>query len=146
MNNYIVEIGENRNASICPCCGRASRIGHGFVFKYGDAHAVYYAAWSEAHPEKRVSLALAIGEWGDESTNKDRICFGLEVWEGTEEILFRVIDPEESPWPETDLMGKMISRDEALTHQLLKEVFVIVEEVLRSHSAIREYLEIPSEA
>jgi len=145
MIKYDIEIGENSNASVCHCCGRESCTGHGFVYKNGDAYAVYYAGWSNAHSEKKVSLALAIGEWDDDSTNKDRICFGLEAYEDKDEILFRVIEPEESPWPKTDLMGEMLPRKESLNHQLLKEVFVIAEEVLRNHTAIREYLRIPVE-
>jgi hypothetical protein len=139
MIKYDIEIGENSNATVCHCCGKASCTGHGFVFKNGDAYAIYYAGWSDAHPEKKVSLALAIGEWDDESTSKDCTCFGVEAYEGKEEILFRVIEPEESPWPKTDLMGEMLSRKESLKHQLLKEVFIIAEEVLRNHAAIREY-------
>lgn len=145
MIKYDIEIGENSNASVCHCCGQESCTGHGFVYKNNDAYAAYYAGWSNAHTEKKVSLALAIGEWNEESTNKNRACFGLEAYEGKEEILFRVIEPEGSPWPKTDLMGEMLSRKEGLNHQLLEEVFLIVEEILRNHAAIQEYLGMPIE-
>jgi hypothetical protein len=118
-------------------------VGHGFVCKNGEAYAVYYAGWSAEHPERRVSLALAIGEWGDDSSAADRTCFGLEAREQDEEILFRVIEPGESPWSNTDLLGDMISREKALSDSLLKEVFVVAEHVVRNHQAISEYLALP---
>lgn len=144
MTQYNIEIGENSKASVCNCCGQKSCTGHGFIYKDDDAYAVYYVGWSIAHTEKKVSFALAIGEWDDNSTSVDRTCFGLEAYESEEDISFRVIEPGESPWPKTDLMGEMISQNKSLNHQLLKEVFVIVENVVRNHTAIREYLKIPT--
>lgn len=137
---FDIEIGENRKPSVCRCCGRESNVGHGFVYKDGDTYAVYYVGWTPVHPDKKVSFAIAIGEWDDDSTSADRACFGLEAYEGEEEILFRVIEPDESPWANTDLLGGMISRKDALNHSLLKEVFLIAERVIRSHDAIRQYL------
>ena len=143
MPQYDIEIGDNSVPSVCHCCNNESCTGHGFVYKNDDAYAVYYAGWSVSHSEKRISFALAIGEWGDDSTNDDRTCFGFEAWEGEEEILFQVIGPDESPWPDTDLLGGMLSRKDSFEHSLLKEVFVIAEIVVRNHPAIQEYLGIP---
>jgi hypothetical protein len=140
MSSYDIEIGEESNPSSCHCCDKKSCTGHGFVYKDGDAYAVYYAGWSDSHSEKKMSLALAVGEWNDNSTSDDRTCFGLEAYEAENDVLFRVIEPQESPWPETDLMGTMISREQGLSHSQLSEVFTIAEEVLRSHAAIRNYL------
>lgn len=138
--NFSLEVGENCKSSICHCCGRESYIGHGFIFKDGDAYAVYYAGWVPNHPEKKVSFAIAIGEWDDNSTAEDRTCFGLEVYEGKEEILFRAIEPADSPWNNTELLGKMISRDDALNSHLMREVFDIVEHIIRNHDCIKKYL------
>ena len=104
---------------------------------------MYYVGWAVGHPDKSVSFALAFGEWDDESTTEDRTCFGLEAYEGEEKILFRVIEADESPWASTDLLGKMISRKDALDHPLLNKVFVIAEHVVRNHEAVRRYLGIP---
>ena len=143
MTSYDIEVGENKNASTCHCCGKDSFVGHGFIYKNDDAYAVYYVGWSNAHLDKKVSIALAISEWDDDSTTDDRTCFGIEVSEGEDEIYFSVIGPSESPWSNTDLLGPMITRNEGLSHPLLKEVFEIVEKVLRDHIALREYFAIP---
>lgn len=137
---FDIEIGENCKPSICHCCEHKSNIGHGFVYKDGNAYAIYYAGWSPSHSYNKVSIAIAIGGWSDNSTSADRICFGLESYEAEKEILFRVIDPVESPWSNTELLGKMISRQDALNNSLLKEVFVIAERVVCNHDAIRKYL------
>ena len=143
MSTYKIEVGENRSASTCHCCGRKSSVGHGFVYRNGDAHAVYYAGWSTDHSEVRVSLALAIGEWDDGSSAADRTNFGLEAREGDEEILFRVIEPEESPWSSTELLGDMLPREKALSASLLDEAFIVAEQVVRNHPAISDYLALP---
>ena len=145
MANYDIEIGENKNASICHCCGKNSCIGHGFVYKDDSAYAVYYVGWSEAHSDKKISIALAIGEWNEDSTVADHTCFGIEVYEAKDEILLRVIEPAQSPWANTALLGSMLAKQDSLSHPLLKEVFVIVECILRGHKALREYLGIPDE-
>lgn len=141
-SNFNLEIGENCESSICHCCGRESYIGHGFIFKDGDAYAVYYAGWVPSHSEKKVSFAIAIGEWDDSSTVEDRTCFGLEAYEEKEEILFKIIEPADSPWNTTELLGKMISRDDALNNPLIKEVFDIVEHIIRNHDSIKKYLKL----
>jgi len=142
MPKFEIEIGENCKPSVCHCCGQKSNVGHGFIYKEEVAYAVYYVGWAAGHPDKTMSFALAIGEWDDESTIEDRICFGLEAYEEEKEILFRVIEAAESPWENTDLLGKMISLQEALKHHLLQEVFIIIEYIIRNHLAVRKYLAI----
>ena len=132
MTPYSIEIGDDENISTCEKHGESSSNGHGFVYKNNDAYSIYYAGWSAASADKCVSLALAIGEWDDDSSSEDRTCFGLEVYETDDEIQFRVCEPEESPWPNTDLLGQMVSRDVGLKHDLLKEVYLIAEEVLHA--------------
>lgn len=139
---YKIELGENRQNSVCQCCGKESARGHGFVYKNGDPYAVYYAAWSDQHEEKKISLAIAIGEWSDDSTNEDRTCFGVAATEDLSKsmINFGFINPDESPWPGTDLMGVMIDRNSSIQHPLSKEVMEICSEIAYCHPAISDYL------
>lgn len=139
---FDVEVGENHSSSVCHCCGHESNIGHGFVYKNGDAYAVYYAGWSKDHSDKKVSFAIAVGEWEDNSTINDRTCLGIEVYVDERGILYSAIDPDQSPWANTELLGKMISRKDALHFPFLQEIFGIAECVVRNHDAIREYLEV----
>jgi len=141
INQFGIEIGENCNASICSCCNSESYVGHGFVYKSHEAYAVYYAGWTPSHIEKRVSFAVAIGEWDDNSTSDQRTCFGLEAYDGGNNIHFRIIDPENSPWGSTELLGQMLRRVDALENPLLEQVFDIVELVISRHLAIHNFFE-----
>ncbi|HEX8778662.1 MAG TPA: hypothetical protein VF738_11150, partial [Rhodanobacter sp.] len=47
----------------------------------------------------------------------------------------RVCNADESPWRETNILGRMLDRDEALAHPLIKDV---------CHIADHIYLEDPS--
>ena len=144
MTLYEIEVGEDERASVCDCCGKESSVGHGFVYKGRTAHAIYGAAWSVMHSRPTVNFALAIGDWDDTGRRKDHtVCFGIRVSDDGDDVTFQVIDPEESPWPNSDLMGTMLCRSESLSHPLLKEAFSIIENVVRLHPSIRNYLSAP---
>ncbi len=104
---------------------------HGFVYRNGDAFAVYYAGWSPGHEERGVTMAIATGEWAENSGPGDRISIGLQVHSKETEIQFRVVDPEHSPWGETALFGKMLSRDHALASSAWKPTLEVAELVAR---------------
>ncbi|MFC4273092.1 hypothetical protein GQF03_07875 [Sneathiella chungangensis] len=140
MATYDIEIGEAEISKICKCCGRPSSTGHGFVYKDGDSYAVYYAGWSDAHIDKVVTFALAIGEWDDHSSKDDRVCFSIEASMAREKIKLDVIEPGKSPWPDSDLLGKMLSRQNALSHPALGEILTIIGLVLKEQDTLVEFL------
>ena len=131
-----IEVGEDETPQTCHCCGEVGSSGHGFVYENGDAHAVYYAAWSDAHPERGVSLAIALGEWSDDSTPADRTCVGIQAFEGERDVHFRFVEPEDSPWPNTDLLGPMLRRDLALHHDMRQHFLKLAELVVLRHPAV----------
>jgi hypothetical protein len=139
---FDVEIGDDAVMAVCDCCGKTSYNGHGFVYKNRDAYAVYFAGWSPGHRERGVSMAIAVGRWDDSSTSLDRVCVGVEAYEGESQILFRYVDPDESPWPQTELLGDMIPRERALRSEIGGEVLLIAEQVVRLHPAIRRFLQV----
>ena len=141
MTGLEIEVSEDERSSVCHCCGKESSVSHGFVYKAGAARAIYGAQWSTKHSRPTVNFAIAIGEWDDDGRRTtNTVCFGLNLYDGGDDVAFRVIDPEESPWPDSDLMGTMLCRSEGLRHPLLNEVFSIVENVVHHHPSIRNYL------
>jgi hypothetical protein len=44
----------------------------------GDARAVYYAQFSNNHPDGVVAMLVSIGEWGEGTTPADRVAFAME--------------------------------------------------------------------
>ena len=139
--NLQLEAGEADRPTRCDCCGRVSRTVHGFIYKDGDAYAVYYAGWSEGHPDRGVTMAIAVGEWTDDSTTSDRVSVGIESRSTASEIQFSVLEPEQSPWGHTELLGAMLARPKALAHPVLPEIFEVAEYVVAHDERVASFLD-----
>src|SRR5437868_558522 len=114
MGEISLELGGSSEPYLCPCCNQVSQTIWGFVYEDGDAHAVYYAGWTLGHKHEGVTIAIGLGEWGDDTGPEGRYSVGLEARTTDSDILFAVIDPDRSPWGNTEFIGRMLSRDEAL--------------------------------
>lgn len=136
-----LELGPEDPPTKCVCCGKTSRIVHGFVYRNGDAYSVYYAGWSEGHPDRGVTMAIAIGEWAEGSSASERVSMGLEARATETQIQFTVLNPEQSPWHKMDLLGEMLSREQALKHPALKEIFEVAEHVVRDDARVKTVFE-----
>lgn len=139
-SNLTLETGPQETGEACECCGAQSTTVHGFVYRSGDAFAVYYAGWSAEHPERGVSIAIATGDWDDGTGPKDRISIGLEARSTETEIRFSVIEPERSPWGDTQLFGVMLKREDALASGSLKPTLEIAEMIIRDDPRIGAFL------
>lgn len=137
---FELEVGEDAATSPCSCCGTKSLTGHGFIYKDGIPYAVYYAGWAYGHRELGVTMAIAIGKWDEGSTSEDRTSFGLKAYEGERDILFSFIDPESSPWGQTDMFGNMVARSAALNHHLKEELLAVAETIACGHPGIHHFL------
>jgi hypothetical protein len=140
-----LELGEEDPPNKCQCCGKKSRSVHGFAYRNGDAYAVYYAGWAEGHPERGVTMAIATGEWGDDSDVADRVSIGIEAKTSESRIQFTVLDPEQSPWGRTELLGELLQRQVALQHSQLKQFFELAESVVREDVRVKTFLAQPGQ-
>lgn len=131
---------DRRGEHLCECCGGVSVTLMRFVYQDGDAFAVYYAGFSESHPQREVKLAVGMGEWGDGSTPDDRRSFALRLRNGGENFEVSVMDAEDSPWRNARLIGKMLDREEALADPGLADVFHITDHIVTDDPDVREYL------
>jgi hypothetical protein len=135
-----LEAGPQEAGTVCDCCGTRSTTVHGFVYRGGDAFAVYYAGWSHQHPERGVTMAIATGEWAEGSGPHDRTSIGLEARPTATEIQFTIVGPEQSPWGETPLFGRMLSRDRAKASPSLKTTLEVAELIVRDDPRVRAVL------
>ncbi|MBD8881173.1 hypothetical protein IHE49_11850 [Rhodanobacter sp. 7MK24] len=120
-----IEFEEPSLGAPCECCGNRTVHLIRFVSNDGDAHAVYYVRFTEGHPETPAVAAVSLGDWEEGSTPSQRTAFALELRaDGV-----RVCNADESPWHETNILGRMLDRDEALAHPLIKEVFHITDHI-----------------
>jgi hypothetical protein len=86
-----------------------------------------------------VTFAIAIGEW-KESGESQRTCFGLDAHERARDVVFEFINPDQSPWAQTELLGPMLSREEALRCPEHNEVLTMAETIIENHPAVRRFL------
>jgi hypothetical protein len=138
--DFSLEQGPEEAGAMCDCCGTRSMTAHGFVYRTGTPFAVYYAGWSDQHPERGVTMAIATGEWAERSGPPARTSIGVEARPTPREIQFTVVGPENSPWGETPLFGRMLSRESALDSPSLKATLEVAELVARTDSRVRAAL------
>jgi hypothetical protein len=135
-----LEMGPQEAGIICDCCGTRSTTVHGFVYESGDALAIYYAGWSVQHPERGVTMAIATGEWSEGSGPADRVSIGVQASAYEAEIHFSILEPNQSPWGETELFGEMLPRGRALQHPSLRQTLEVAELVLREDRRVHSFL------
>jgi hypothetical protein len=141
MPKITIELGEERELSHCECCGNVTRSVHGFLYKDNDAYAVYFASWTDNHKERVVTIAIGLGEWGDNATEEDRFSVGLNAWSVAEQKNFAVIEPSDSPWGATKFIGRMMSRDSVLASPEKEEFFHVAEHIVNDDPRIKLVLE-----
>lgn len=52
-----------------------------------------------------------------------------------------IIDSEESPWRNWEILGRILDRSDALDHPLIDEVFHIADHMVSEDMELRNYLE-----
>src|SRR5437762_1992606 len=122
---YTIELNERIETFDCPDCGKKSMTVWGFVSKDSAAHAVYYAGLMTGHEQPSVSLTLSIGRWGvnntDEENVQSRHWIFIETRPTADSYDMMVREPEGSFYFDKRILGKPMSRSDALASSLLKE-------------------------
>jgi len=136
-----IEFEPPQEADPCECCGGTTTSLTRFVYKDGNAHAIYYARFSNNHPDRLIKAAISIGEWGEGSSPAQRTAFALELRSGPERHEIMVRDAASSPWCGADLLGPMLDRDAALAHPLIDEVFQITDHAVLEDQPLKAYLD-----
>ncbi|HEY6910338.1 MAG TPA: hypothetical protein VI356_13260 [Myxococcales bacterium] len=98
-----------------------------FVHKDGNAHAVYYAMFSENHPNEPVPMLVSLGEWGEHATPAQRVAFVMDLREAGSNWEVSLTDAAASPWREVTFAGRILDRQEALRHPLVQEAFHVID-------------------
>jgi len=136
-----IEFAESPRPTGCECCGGATTTLTRFVHNDGDAHAIYYARFSDNHPQQTVSLAIGLGDWGEHADPRSRIAFALELRHVGDRFEIMVVDRERCPWKDTVVLGVMLDREDALKHPRIREVFHITDHIVAEDPAIRNYFQ-----
>jgi hypothetical protein len=126
-------------SGVCSCCGGKTTALTRYVFKDGDAYAIYYVRFSTNHPERFAVATISIGEWGEGSTPEQRVAFAFELRTTNNEYQVGLIDSAHSPWREAKTIGRTLDREEALKHPLLSEVFHITDHMVVEDKELKAY-------
>lgn len=140
-----IELTEPKKTS-CECCGGTSTSLTRFVYKGGDAFAIYYAAFSNNHPENAVVGVISIGGWGSDGVPPDRVAFPFRIWEGEENFNVGLMNASESPYNGINLLGRMLDREEALAHPWVKDVFHITDHISTDDTEVINFFKLDSSA
>lgn len=133
---------EEPEISSCDCCGGSTTRLTRFVNQDGEAHAIYYAAFSNNHPEKGLFGVVSLGEWWEDEIPDARVAFAFEMWMDDENFNVGIVDATESLWSDVDIIGKKLDREEALAHHWLSEVFHITDHMTDDDPDIRAFFNI----
>jgi hypothetical protein len=136
-----IEFEPPQESDPCECCGGRTTSLTRFVLRDGDAYGVYYARYSDNHPERTVQIAMSLGKWWEGTTPADRTAFALATRSGPENYEVMVCDAETSPWRDVELLGEMLDRQEALEHPLIEEVFRLTDQIVAEDLPLKAYLD-----
>lgn len=123
----------------CECCGGRTTSLTRFVEWNGDAYAVYYAQFSDNHPDGHVSALISIWDWGEDSSPAERRSFYVRIRLHEENLQISAFDARCSPWEQVDIMGRTLDREEALAHPRIKDVFHIPDHIEAENQPIIDY-------
>ncbi len=132
---------EEPKREVCTCCGGVTTRLTRFVYKDGDAFAVYYGIFSDNHAAREVTVAVSLGEWGEGSSPEQRVAFPMIIRSTESEYEVSVTDANESPWKDVEIIGRMLNRNEALAHQWRDDAFHISDHIVTEDRPIIEYFE-----
>jgi hypothetical protein len=144
MGVISIEFADKVEGEPCPCCGGRTTHLTRFVYSNEEAHAVYYAAFSDKHEERMVSVLVSLGEWGGwdkEEAPNNRVAFALRIRLAAAEYQMMVTDATKSSWHDATFLGRMLSRQEALKHPWLQEAFHIADHIVTEDQEVQDYLD-----
>jgi hypothetical protein len=131
---------EEPKEQACAQCGGITTTLTRLVYENEDAYAVYYARFCDAHPRRNVEAVVSLGSWGVDGVPPDRVAFALRLWGTRDSYNVTVYDGSESPWAHAAVIGRKLSRDEALSHSWIAEVFHISDHMVAEDEPLRRFL------
>ena len=134
-----IEFVEAPPPTRCECCGGTTTTLTRLVHENGDPYAIYYARFSDNHPQQTVSLAVGLGDGGVLADPNSRTAFALELRYVNGRFEVMVVDRERCPWKSTVVLGRMRDREEALEHPRIREIFHITDRIVAEDLVIRNY-------
>jgi len=142
MRQLSIEVSGSNDVGPCECCGAKSRTVWGFVHRGAVIQAVYFVQWTLGQVERHgANFDLIIGQWGDNTTSRDRCAVSMEFHRTSDGPSFTVIDSVDRPAASSDLVGKALARDEVVGTPLATRAFELVDAIWLQDTRIAEIVE-----
>ena len=136
---YEIEFADPK-PSRCDCCNGLNVRLTRFVYRNGDAFAIYYVAYANNHPEDEVSMLVSLGDWDDDSDPAERAAFYCRVRPTEESYEVMLGDAAQSMWSDVELVGQKLSREQALAHPWKQTAFEILDEAFIHDKSLTGFL------
>jgi hypothetical protein len=130
-----VEVGREPRSTTCEQCGRATSDTTGFVYRAGDAFAIYHATLHNHGNMHRADLAIGIGTWQGDDAVADVSAF-LAVWPEDHEIRFAFVDPAQSVWSGAGLLQNQLTAEEARVSTSRDDLLCVAEGIVKDDPAV----------
>jgi hypothetical protein len=125
----------------CKECGRDYVLVKGFVYRDGDAHAVYFAACHEHEGRREVWLDVILGSFGRGGDN-EHVTFGAHIGaaDAASDEPAAILVSGAMAYRDAPLWGHKLSRDEALHHVWLFDYWHVVDFVLNEDPTVATHV------
>ncbi len=123
----------------CDHCEQAFQRVTGYVYRGGDAHAVYFASCYH-HGCHEVFIDVVFSPTWEDGAD-DHVTFGCRVGpiEGQDHPGASLMTGAEA-FADGPLFGRKLSREQALSHPLLPDFWSLVDHVLVNDEVVRDHI------
>lgn len=135
-DRFDIEFLPPQSGDRCRCCGGVTTYLKRLVKRDGAPHAMILITFTEGHPEAPAAGIFGIGMFGEGTTPRDRVAFSL----GIAPSGVALIDATDDRWPDTGILGRKLTRDEALQHPRKAELFDVVDRLYAQDVRLTEHL------
>lgn len=125
------------NVTRCGCCGKQSHTIRGFLNDAHGAYGVYFAGYTENHQPAIGTLIVSLGDWSEKGTPADREAVLLRVRGPNMEMM--VGGPGDSPWGDVGVLGRILTRNEALKHPRLQDYYHAADHIVGEDDRFTRY-------
>jgi hypothetical protein len=124
----------------CDCCGEPETRLTRFVKRDGDAYAVYLVRFVDGQQTHPAYAMVSLGTWAVDGVPPDRVAFALRIPYHPDEYQLEVIDEAKLSWKKSEILGRKLSRDQALAHPWLPEVYRLFDHMVQNDAPLHAFL------
>jgi hypothetical protein len=134
-----LEVGGEPRLTPCPDCGRETLTTTGFIYRDGDAYALYHASVPAHDAGPRAIIGIGVGPFSEDPPSASVSAF-LSVTTTPSEIQFGFIDPASSGWSESVVLGPKLTAEEARSHRMRWDFLALAELITRDDPAVASHI------